>query len=246
MFPAYNLTGKTWASLVRSDPRADKGAEVSIYEPPTGSGLLNRGNARYQILVPSYIVMFAYFLVLTVGWLFVAERRQGTLKRLRAAPLSRSQILLGKLVPCFLLSIAQGLFLLLAGKLVFAMSWGPDPWLLVPVVVATSLSAMGMALLVASVAKSEAQVAIYGTLLVLVLAGISGCLMGDRDLMPEQMQRISLITPHAWALVAYKQLLANPVAPNLLLVGQACAVLVAFGMVFLVLAWWSLRLDAET
>ena len=45
--------------------------------------------------------MFAYFLVLTVGWLFVAERRQGTLKRLRAAPLSRSEILLGKLLPCF-------------------------------------------------------------------------------------------------------------------------------------------------
>ena len=99
-----------------------------------------------------------------------------------------------------------------------------------PVVFTTSLSAMGLALLVASVARSEAQVAIYGTLLVLVLAGISGCLMGDRDLMPENMQRLSLITPHAWALVAYKQLLANAGAPNLAMVGQACAVLAGFGV----------------
>ena len=53
------------------------------------AGLLHRGAARYQILVPSYTVMFAFFLVLTVGWLFVAERRQGTMLRLRAAPLSR-------------------------------------------------------------------------------------------------------------------------------------------------------------
>jgi ABC-2 type transport system permease protein len=105
---------------------------------------------------------------------------------------------------------------------------------------------MGMALLVASVARSEAQVAIYGTLLVLVLAGISGCLMGDREMMPENMQRLSLFTPHAWALVAYKQLLANPGAPNLALVGQACAVLAGFGVGFIVLAWWSLRLDTET
>ena len=43
MFPNYNLTGKTWAALVRSDPRADQGADVSVYEPPSGSGLLDRG-----------------------------------------------------------------------------------------------------------------------------------------------------------------------------------------------------------
>ena len=69
---------------------------------------------------------------------------------------------------------------------------------------------MGLAMLVAAVARTETQVAVYGTLLVLVLAGLSGCLMRDRDLMPEQMQTVSLVTPHAWALDAYRQLLANP------------------------------------
>lgn len=246
MFPSYNLTGKTWAALTRSDPRSNQGAEVSVYESPSGGGLLARGAQRYQILVPSYTVMFAYFLVLTVGWLFVAERRQGTLKRLRAAPLSRGEILLGKLLPCFMLSLAQGIFLLGAGKLVFGMSWGPAPWWLLPVVFTTSLSAMGLALLVASVARTEAQVAIYGTLLVLVLAGVSGCLMGDRDLMPDKMQQLSLITPHAWALVAYKQLLANAGPPNVDIIAQACLVLACFGLVFIFLAWWFLRLDEET
>jgi ABC-type Na+ efflux pump permease subunit len=246
MFPNYDLTGTTWAALTRSEARSDPGATISEYEPPAGSGLLSRGAMRYQIIVPSYTVMFAYFLVLTVGWLFVAERRQGTLKRLRAAPLSRSDILLGKLLPCFFLSVMQGLFLLVAGKLVFAMSWGPEPWWLLLVVFTTSLSAMGMALLVASIARSEAQVAIYGTLLVLVLAGISGCLMGDREMMPENMQRLSLITPHAWALVAYKQLLANPAAPNVALVLQACAVLAGFGLGFIFLAWCFLQLDEQS
>jgi ABC-type multidrug transport system permease subunit len=246
MFPNYELTGKTWAALTRSEPRDDQGAEVTTYEPPSGSGLLGRGAQRYQTLVPSYTVMFAYFLVLTVGWMFVAERRQGTLKRLRAAPLSRSQILLGKLLPCLFLSIGQGLFLLAAGKLVFGMSWGAEPWLLVPVVLATSLSAMGLALLVSSMARTEAQVAIYGTLLVLVLAGVSGCLMGDRDLMPEAMQQLSLVTPQAWALVAYKQLLANARAPNAEIVWQACAALVGFAAGFIFLAWCLLRLDEQS
>ena len=88
--------------------------------------------------------------------------------------------------------------------------------------------------------------AIYGTLLVLVLAGISGCLMGDRDLMPENMKQFSLITPQAWALVAYKQLLANAGPANLMLVAQSCLALAGFGVGFLVLAWIFLRLDTQT
>lgn len=241
MFPRFDLTAKTWEALTRSQPRAGGTTNAAEVTEP-GAGLLRRGAANYQRLVPSYTVMFAFFLVLTVGWLFVGERHQGTLKRLRAAPLSRGQILLGKTLPCFALSVGQGLFLLGAGKLVFAMSWGPDPFWLLMVVLATSLAATGLALLVAAVARTETQVAIYGTLLVLVLAGVSGCLLGDRELMPELMQRISLLTPQAWALDAYKQLLTTA-APNLQAVAQACGVLAAFGGGFMALAWWLLRLD---
>jgi ABC-2 type transport system permease protein len=247
LFPNYDLTATTWADLTRSKPReashADHAGEISTYQPPANTGLLNRGAARYQILVPSYLVMFAYFLVLVVGRLFVSERRQGTMKRLRAAPLSRWQILVGKFVPAYLLSIVQGFFLLAAGKLVFAMSWGPQPLWLVPVVLTTSLSAMGLALVVAALAKTESQVAVYGTLLVLALAGLSGCLMGDRELMPETMRQVSLITPHAWALDAYRQLLANPAGPNLAIVIQSCAALTAFGVGLILLGWSLLRLD---
>ena len=243
MFPDYDLTAKTWAGLTRSEPHKEQGAEISEYRAPKTTGLLNRGAARYQILVPSYLVMFAYFLVLTAGRLFVAERQEGTMKRLRAAPVSRWEILWGKFIPCFLVSVGQGLFLLVAGKVVFARSWGPQPVWLLAVVLATSLSAMGLALVVAALARTEAQVAIYGTLLVLVLAGVSGCLMGDREMMPEAMQQASLLTPHAWALVAYRQLLANPAGPNLALVARSCAVLSAFGIVLILLAGRLIRLD---
>jgi ABC-2 type transport system permease protein len=247
LFPRYELTGKTWGALTKSTARTDPGAESSVYADE-GFGLPKRGAIRYQILVPSYTVTFAYFLVLTVGWLFASERRQGTLKRLRAAPLTKGQILLGKLLPCYLLSVLQAVFLLIAGKIVFGMRWGPDSWsiarqvmMLSPLILSTSLAAMGLALLIASVARTEAQVAIVGTPLVLVLAGMSGCLM-PRDLMPELMKQVSLITPHAWSLEAYLQLMISP-TPEIDRVLTACVVLIGFGLGFLGLAWKLLRLD---
>jgi ABC-type Na+ efflux pump permease subunit len=241
LFSNYNFHAKTWADLVKSPPRDANINDRSAYRDTSGSGVLNRGAIRYQILVPSYTVMFAFFLVLNVGWLFVAERKHGTIVRLRAAPLTRGQILLGKLIPCLCVSLAQGFFLLVVGRLLFGMTWGSRPELLVAVVACTSLAAVGLSMLVASIARTETQVAVYGTLLVLVLGGVSGSLM-PRDLMPEKMKAASLITPHAWALDAYAQLLASP-TPDLSVVFTACGALIAFGVVFTLLAWWRMDLS---
>ncbi len=240
LFSNYDFRAKSWADLVKSEARKGNEANRTTYRDTSGTGFLNRGAVRYQVLVPSYTVMFAFFLVLSVGWLFVAERKHGTLARLRAAPLTRGQILLGKLLPCLLVSLGQGFFLLAAGYVLFGMTWGSRPDLLVPVVISTSIAAVGLAVFVASIARTETQVAVYGTLLVLVLGGVSGSLM-PRDLMPEKMKTISLATPHAWALDAYAQLLASP-NPDPTFIATACSVLVGFGVVFTLLAWWRMDL----
>jgi ABC-type Na+ efflux pump permease subunit len=250
-FKNYDLTGKTWEKLTRStDPRSTEGTETP-WVNKEGSGFLHRGAYRYQLLVPSYTVMFSFFLVMTVGWLFVAERRQGTLKRLRASPLTRSEILLGKLLPCFALSLGQGILLLIGGRLVFGMRWGPASWslaqqvlCLLPVVVATSLAATGMAMLVAALARTEIQVALYGALPVLVLAMIGGCVL-PREMMPENTQAITLFTPQGWALEAYRELLdpSGTAIPNLQVVLKSCSILAAFGASFTALACWLLPLD---
>jgi ABC-type multidrug transport system permease subunit len=241
MFSNYNFEATRWDQLVNSEARKATTANVVEYQDTGGSGVLNRGALRYQILVPSYTVMFTFFLVLSVGWLFVAERKHGTLVRLRAAPLTRGQILMGKLLPCLAISLVQGFFLLAAGRVIFGMTWGSRPELLLPLVVCTSLAAVGLAVLVASVARTETQVAVYGTLMVLILGGVSGSLM-PRDLMPEQMKTASLVTPHAWALDAYAQLLASP-NPDVTAVLTSCGVLLGFGALFTALAWWRMDLD---
>lgn len=240
-FGNYDFTALTWHGLTKDAPPELKSGNAADYTPPpTGLG---RGAKKYQILVPSYTVTFAFFLVLTVGWLFVAERRHGTMVRLRAAPITRGQILLGKLLPCFVVSALQGFVLLLFGKLLFGMSFGAEPWLIVPVVLSTSFAAVGLAMFVAGLARTETQVAVYGTLLVLVLAGLSGSMM-PRELMPEWMRGISYITPHAWALDAYEQLL-HPDSPavDFATVGMSCGVLCGFGLGFSLLAWWLMNLE---
>lgn len=249
-FNKYDLTGMTWAALTKSTGQGGV-AQVTQFQDSEGSGLLRRGAARYQVLVPMYTVLFSFFLVLVVGWVFVSERRQGTLKRLRLAPISQAQIILGKLLPSYVVAVLQGLTLLVLGKLVFGMRWGPDRWglevqagLLFVLVLFTSMAAMGLAMLVAALARTEAQVGLYGGVPVLVMAVIGGCVL-PREMMPENTQWLTLLTPHGWALVGYRELLGGTAdyEPNLHLVGQACLALAGFGALFLAAAWALLRLE---
>ena len=123
------------------------------------------------------------------------------------------------------------------------MSWGPEPAWLLLVVTSTSLAATGLAMLIASMARTETQVAVYGTLLVLVLAGLSGSLM-PRELMPDEMKSMSKFTPHAWALEAYAELL-NPATSviNSTTILTSCGVLSVMGVVLTLLAWLRLRTE---
>src|SRR5262249_18735390 len=101
---------------------ADGGAKPSMFT-----------NVVYQILVPSYTVMFVFFIVTFMSRSFIAEREMGTLARLKLAPISRTGLLLGKTVPFLVISLVQTVLLFAAGKVLFGMSWGAEPWLLLPV-----------------------------------------------------------------------------------------------------------------
>jgi ABC-2 type transport system permease protein len=193
----------------------------------------------YQTVVPGYTVMFVFFIMSFMARSFIGEHDMGTLSRLRLAPISRPAMMIGKTIPFFIISLVQTSLLFLAGKALFGMNWGHEPWLLLPVMFCTSTAATSLGLLVASLVRTEAQVSAYGNFLVLTMAGISGCMM-PRSWQPELMQKLGLVTPHAWALIAYDQILNRP-EPELSVVWHCCLTLLAFAAAYFAVGWWRSR-----
>jgi len=227
------LAKKLFLKAKAAANKLDNGPTVAETNQP------NRASIVYQVLVPSYPVMFVFFIVNFMARSFISERDIGTLNRLRIAPVTKIGLMLGKTVPFLLISLVQTSILFLAGRLLFGMSWGTTPFGILPVMLCTSMSATALGLLVATVVKTDSQVSAYANTLVLVMAGISGCLM-PRSWQPEVMQQVGLITPHAWALIAYDQLL-NRDLPDLHVVAQSCGALVAYSAGFLLIGWWRFR-----
>ena len=200
------------------------------------------GNRVYQFFIPSYTVLFVFFLVNIMGRSFLGERDTGTLRRLRISPVAPTEILIGKTLPFLILSLVQTIILMVSGRLLFGMSWGPQPLLLIPIMLCTSAAATSLGLMFSTIAKTESQVSSMGNLILLSSAGISGCLV-PRAWMPPLTQKISLLTPHAWALDAYGELLTREL-PRISVIAQSCGMLLLFSCLFFVVGLYRFQADA--
>jgi ABC-2 type transport system permease protein len=197
------------------------------------------GNPVYRFLVPGFTVMFVFFLINIMARSFIAERDLGTLRRLRLAPISPVAVLVGKTLPFYLASVLQTSLLFLSGRLLFQMSWGPEPIYLIPVILCTSAAATSLGLMLAAWVQTDQQVSAYGTSMVLILGGISGCFI-PRAWLPDLMKTLSLATPHAWALQAFDAVLTKD-SVDTILVHDYCFVLLGFAAAFFFVGWWRFR-----
>lgn len=184
-----------------SDPASGPVQVVRAVAPP-GLDRADEGPDGFQVSVPGNSVLFGFFLALTVALSFVEERKSGTWLRLLAAPISRPLVLMAKLVPFVIIGLIQFGFLFGIGAAVFGMKVSGSVLALCLLTVVVVCCATALGLFIASFGGSEKQVGGIGSIVILVM-GLLGGAMVPRPIMPETMQQIGLLVPHAWALDGY-------------------------------------------
>jgi ABC-2 type transport system permease protein len=155
-------------------------------------------------MAPSTAILFLMFTVSLGGRSILAERQWGTLQRLLTSPTAPAQVLGGKISGIFLTGLAQMAILILFSAVAFGVRWG-SPVALIGLIVATVFAASGWGALIAAYSKSPGQAMTIGSMIALVFAGLAGNFV-PRQNYPEWLQRLSLITPNAWALEGLQSL----------------------------------------
>jgi len=187
--------------LERAGASGDAASAVEfVHAAPEGFTSERRPTATEQN-VPAYTIFGVFFIVLTLASSFRRERQDGTFQRLMAAPLSKAAFLTGKLLPYYVVNLVQICLMFAVGVLFFGIKTGHLPSLII-VSLALAASANGLGLLVSAIGKTEAQVNTLSVLLAITLSALGG-MMVPVFLMPGFMKTLSLLTPHAWALAGY-------------------------------------------
>ena len=143
--------------------------------------------------------MAVFFLLFTVQFgvsSLIEERAEGTLSRLLAAPVSRTSILVGKLLTSLILGLVSMTVLVVATSLLLGASWG-NPVGVALLLVAGVLAATGIASVVASLAKTPEQAGSWQAVVAVTLGLLGGAFFPIQQT-GSVMATISLLTPHAW------------------------------------------------
>jgi ABC-2 type transport system permease protein len=194
----------------------------------------------FQQNVPGYTIYGIFWIVSLLASSVLQEKREGTFRRLLTAPLGRTVMLTGKLVPYYLINLIQLLLMIGISSLLFGMDLGRSPSGLLAVSLAAAATSTGLGIMVAALARTEAQVGGLTVLLLLSLSALGGCFI-PRFVMPQWLRMVGLVTPHAWALDAYQDLLVR--GYNFLEVLPKVGVLAAFAAVFFVIGVWRFRFE---
>ena len=189
--------------------------------------------------VPGYTIFGVFFIVLTLASGFIQENNDGTFQRILTAPLPKPALLMGKLLPYYLVNLIQIVLMFAVGVGIFDLYLGSIP-ALVLVSLALSAAANGLGLLVAALGRTEAQVNALAVLLAVILSALGG-MMVPVFVMPGFMQTLAKFTPHAWALAGYHDVMIRGLGVWDVL-GEA-GVLLLFAGLFFLAAWWRFRFD---
>ncbi len=142
-------------------------------------------------------VFFVFFTVQVGVASLLDEKREGTMDRLLAAPISRSSIIAGKTAASFVLGVASMVILAVAAQTLIGADWGAGVGVAL-LVVAVVLAALGIMMVIAGFADTPESAANIQSIVAVTLGALGGTFFQITGEGP--IAQLARLTPHHWFL----------------------------------------------
>lgn len=196
-------------------------ATQSVAEASTTSG--------FDLGAESQVILFMFLTSLTGAVELITTRQLGVSRRMFATPTGAWTIIAGEALARVAVALFQGFFIVLASSLLFGVDW-VDPLATATIVVIFAFVCGGSALLVGTIATNPSQAGAVGAGFGMLL-GLLGGTMVPPEVFPDLMRTLSHLTPHAWAMDAFRTLLLQGGGVAAIL-GSLAALVVFAGALF--------------
>jgi ABC-2 type transport system permease protein len=238
---AQFAVAETGAGFGESYEIATEGREhvqpISVEVSAVGEAIFPASLGQFDLGASATVVLFVFLTALAGSSALILTRQLGISRRMVSTPTPIGTIVVGESLGRFSTALFQGLYIMVLTLIIFQVNWG-DPIGAVLILVIFSAVGAGAGMLMGATFSNDQQAAGAGVMVALGLAALGGA-MFPLDLFPPTMQRIAHITPHAWAIDGYAELVRRggttvDILPEL-------GVLTLFAIVLFSLAAWRLR-----
>lgn len=185
-------------------------------------------------IVPGIIgVLLSMTLIIIMSMAIVRERERGTLEQLVVTPISRTSLMLGKVLPFVVVGYVQMSIILLLGRWVFDVPMRGSLLLLYVAALGFIGANLAIGLFLSTAVRTQTQAMQAGFLILLPNLMLSG-FMFPIEAMPQAAQWISAALPLTWFLKVLRGIILRGVGFEVL--WQQMTVLAGFALLFLALA----------
>jgi len=172
------------------------GVQVTVER--IGEGIFPEGTAAFAPGAQSQLVLFMFLTSMTAATQIILSRQLGVSRRMLAAPIGITTIVVGEVLGRFGVAMVQGLFIVFLSAFAFGVPWG-DPLAAGMVVVVFALVGTGAAMVVGVFANDADQAGALGVMAGMLLGALGGAMV-PLEIFPEPVHTIAYLTPHAWAI----------------------------------------------
>ncbi len=163
-----------------------------------GEGIFPEGTAAFAPGAQSQLVLFMFLTSMTAATQIILSRQLGVSRRMLAAPIGITTIVVGEVLGRFGVAMVQGLFIVFLSALAFGVPWG-DPLAAGMLVVVFALVGTGAAMVVGVFANDVDQAGSLGVMAGMLLGALGGAMV-PLEIFPEPMHTLAYATPQAWAI----------------------------------------------
>lgn len=190
---------------------------------------------------PAMLVLFLMTNTVIYGAVFLTlEKQSRCLARLSTMPVSRGEIICGKILGRVMIGLLQSAILVGAGALLYRVWWGPSPLALLALLICLALAAAAIGIFLGGMVRTPEQAGAIAWIVPLFLGAIGGC-WWPLELVPHWMRVFGHISPAAWAMDGLYGLLSFGKGPGVVLV--PCFVLLGYAAVLIFAGTRSFRAD---
>ena len=185
-----------------------------------------------NMIVPGLVAVIMMIIAAMLTSLTIArEWERGTMEQLAATPVSRVEVVLGKILPYLAIGLIDVVVSSVLGVLLFGVPFRGSPFLLMVLSFFFLVGALGLGIFISAVAKSQllaTQMAMLATFLPAYL--LSG-FMFSIDVMPKVLQAVTFLVPARYFLVVTRGIFLKGVGLEVLHVqGLLMIVFAAMGL----------------
>lgn len=205
------MSGAAQAAQARALELADPGGAA---HPPLEVRIrpwYNPGLRSAVYIVPGIVgVLLSMTMVMITSMAVVRERERGTLEQLVVTPISRTGLMLGKLIPFLLIGYVQMTVVLLLGRLVFDVPFRGSLVALYVITLAFIVANLGLGLLLSTAVRTQTQAMQLSFFFLMPNILLSG-FMFPREAMPAPAQWIGALLPLTYYLRILRAILLKGV-----------------------------------